>query len=169
MVELSGPGALSITSSLVLQAQGEDEPVAWITRAAPFFPPDLRASQVDLAALPVVRVKAPLEALRAADLLLRSGAFGLIVVDLGRRPEFPLAAQTRLAGAAQKHATVLLMLTTKDPGEASMGSLVSLHGHCSIGPAQAGEHAVELRAQKDKRRGPGWTHRQVLRGPPGLR
>jgi recombination protein RecA len=96
--------------SLVVHAQRRGEPVAWVERAAvgALYPPDLADAGVDLDRLVVVRVPdqprgaAPstgkttrrdgrtprgrlggtTSALRAAELLLRSGAFGLVVVDL---------------------------------------------------------------------------------------
>src|SRR4051812_19349566 len=91
-VELSGQGAsaaLTYAVKLVLDAQTRAEPCAWITStASSFYPPDLEQSGVALEALVVVRVNAQHAALHkmqavAAERLLRSGAFGLVIVDLG--------------------------------------------------------------------------------------
>ncbi len=80
----NGGGTLSLAMALVLDAQREGEPVAWVAAGeGTFFPPDAAAAGVDLGALPVVLAPAVAEALRAADLLLRSGAFGLVILDLG--------------------------------------------------------------------------------------
>src|SRR4051812_10317987 len=85
-VELSARGAsatLTTAVELIGEAQREHEPVAWI--AGPhgsFYPPDAAESGVDLAALVVVRVPELVLATRAAERLLRSGAFGLVVIDL---------------------------------------------------------------------------------------
>ena len=87
LVELSGRGAtavLTLAVGLVVEAQRESEPVAWIQGTSDsFYPPDLAAAGVDLAALPVIRAGGPAGAARAASQLARSGAFGLLVLDLG--------------------------------------------------------------------------------------
>src|SRR5262245_10310803 len=60
IVELSGARAsasLTFATALVLDAQRRGETSAWVTsQASSFFPPDVAANGVDLAALPVVRV-----------------------------------------------------------------------------------------------------------------
>src|SRR5689334_3058740 len=90
LVELSAQGAvatLTCAVGLVLEAQVQAEPVAWIAIAGTsFYPPDLADSGVDLAALVVVRAPELLAGVRAAERLLRSGAFGLVVLDLGATP-----------------------------------------------------------------------------------
>jgi recombination protein RecA len=193
VVELSGgvdSAVLTVATGLVLQAQQAREPVAWIARAATFFPPDLAESGVDLEALVVVRAP-PLasggggpetppprwlaQQLGAAERLLRSGAFGLVVLDLGPIAALSLPAQTRLASLAQKHDCALLCLTEeqsqKKSRQGSLGSLVSLHAVARrrAAPAAAGRYSCEVCVLKDKRRGPGQVHTEVCRGPTGLR
>jgi hypothetical protein len=103
---------LTVAVGLVAAAQRQGEPAAWITAPAScFFPPDVIAQGVDLDALAVVRAADSRARLRAADILARSGGFGLIIVDLSDSPDLPLPLQTRLAGLAQKHATALVFLT----------------------------------------------------------
>ena len=125
LAELSGAGAapsLTLAFGLVGQVQRQDEPVAWITRAgSTFFPPDAAEGGVDLAALPVIRLDGVRQRLRAADQLARSGAFGLIVIDLGDRLDLPLAVQTRLAEQALAHGTLILCLTAKTERQPSLG------------------------------------------------
>jgi recombination protein RecA len=185
LAELSGRGAtatLTVAIELVVEAQQASEPVAWVTLGnATFYPPDVADSGVDLAALAVVRVHDTTAAARAAERLLRSGGFGLVVLDLGGgNAEVPIAHQGRLITLAQTHDAAVVCITEK-PGEApSLGSLVSLRAealrlHAPGGPggsegpgaSERGYH-VTLRALKDKRRGPGWTRTTKLRGPPGL-
>jgi len=71
LVEISSEGptaSLTIAVGLILEAQQRGEPAVWIAASdSIFFPPDLDASGVDLAALPVVRVDDPPRAARAAD------------------------------------------------------------------------------------------------------
>jgi recombination protein RecA len=172
LVELSswGGGALlTLAFELVLQAQQEAEPVAWITGSSTFFPPDAARCGIDLDALPVIRVPDAACAARAADKLLRSGAFGLIVLDLGTQPFIPPPLQTRLLGLASKHDAAVLFLTEK-PGDApSLGSLVSLRAQAVRSRTGEDKFSCEARVLKDKRRGPGWSHRELRHGPAGLR
>ncbi|MCA8961387.1 MAG: hypothetical protein KDC38_12775 [Planctomycetes bacterium] len=109
--------ALTAASRLILEAQRLGEPCVWIAAEdSLFFPPDFAAAGVDLAALPIVWVggrspQSGVIASRAADLLLRSGGFGLVVLDLGARGELSIPIQTRLSGLARHHHAVLLVLT----------------------------------------------------------
>ncbi|MGH9382365.1 MAG: recombinase A [Thermoanaerobaculia bacterium] len=187
LVELSGLGAsatLSLAFSLVADAQGRQEPVAWVAcHGSSFFPPDAAACGVDLDNLPVVFTPTAARAARAGERLLRSGAFGLVVLDLaGERPLLPQALISRLAGLAEKHDAVVAVLTAKPAERTSLGSLVSLRAEArrtafSGGLAQAlgrverqvpGRYACRLEVLKDKRRPPGWTHEEIRLGPPGL-
>ncbi|GAB4264667.1 MAG: hypothetical protein Kow0092_16490 [Deferrisomatales bacterium] len=173
LTELSAAGAsagLTLACALVLDAQQHGEPVAWIaTEESAFYPPDVAEGGVDLDALAVVRVPRLAQTFRAADHLARSGAFGLLVLDLGERPRMPAAAQSRLAGLAGRHDTSILCLTRKDARDPSLGSLVSLRGEAVR--ERRGDNRLSCRVHilKDKRRGPGWEYEEVCRGPDGLR
>ena len=173
LAELSGTGAsssLTLAFSLVHQVQQRGEPAAWITRAeSTFFPPDAAEGGVDLAALPVIRLPGRRQCLRAADQLARSGAFGLLVIDLGGCLDLPLAAQTRLAGQALAHGTLILCLTAKDEGQPSLGSLVSVRAHAQRIRRGDGRFTCRVHVLKDKRRGPGWSDEVWCRGPDGVR
>ena len=173
LAELSGTGAspsLTLAFSLVHQVQQQGEPAAWITRAeSTFFPPDAAEGGIDLAALPVVRLAGQRQCLRAAEQLVRSGAFGLLVIDLGGCLDLPLAAQTRLAGQALAHGTLILCLTTKTEDEPSLGSLVSVRAHARRIRRGDGRFVCQVHVLKDKRRGPGWSDEVWCRGPDGVR
>jgi recombination protein RecA len=86
LVELSASAEtahLTAALGLVLDAQLGDDRAAWVAlEGSAFFPPDLVDTGIDLDALPVVFVPNARAAGRAADHLLRSNAFGLVVVDL---------------------------------------------------------------------------------------
>lgn len=196
LTELSGIGAvasLTAATSLVLEAQGKGEPSAWISLlAASFYPPDFDEAGVDLDALVVVRVPDVTAMVRAADRLLRSAAFGLLVLDLGApnapvslRPagpaaghagvpaEIPIAVQGRLVGLAQHHDAAIVVLTEKPREAASLGSMVSLRAEAvreraSGGPGAPRSWRLAVRALKDKRRGPGWSELADVVGPAGL-
>lgn len=185
LAELSGAGpsaVLTLAFGAVLDAQRRGEPAAWITGTeSAFFPPDAAEGGVDLAALPVVRVPDAGRALRAADHLVRSGAFGLVVLDLGggggrgEGGRVPQPALTRLGGLAARHGTAILFLTRKGSEEPSLGSLVSLRaeavreGRGAQVARLEDRFACRIRALKDKRRGPGWEGEELCRGPAGLR
>jgi recombination protein RecA len=105
----------------------------------------------------------------AAERLLRSGAFGLVVLDLGKDAALSQPMQSRLLGLAQRHHAAVLCLTQKAESSASLGSLVSLHAQAVRVWLGKERFACELRVHKDKRRGPVWSEREVYRGPLGLR
>jgi len=174
LVELSARGAtatLTTAIELVLEAQLAAEPIGWVTLGnTTFYPPDVADSGVDLAALVVVRVIDSTTAARAAERLLRSGAFGLIVLDFGGggAVELATAHQGRLVTLAQAHDAAVVCLTEKSSDAASLGSLVSLRAEALRLRDRAHDYDVTLRVLKDKRRGPGWSRTIKLRGPAGL-
>lgn len=175
LVEISGQGAaasLTAAIGLVHEAQREGEPTAWITLpGSTFYPPDVADTGVDLAALAVVRVGTGRDAARAADRLIRSGAFGLVVLDLGTDGHIATALQGRLVGLAQKHDTAVVCVTDKSTEAASIGSMVSLRVEVmreALG-GPAGGFRCKVAVLKDKQRGPSWSHAEVVRGPAGLR
>jgi len=171
LCELSaGPASATLTAAfgLVLDAQLAGEPVAWVTAsAATFFPPDAAAGGVDLSALVVVRTGEARTAGRAADVLLRSGAYGLVILDLGLGAVLSTPLQGRLVQLALKHDAAVVCLTEKPTDGASLGSLVSLRCEVDRRRTDTG-FAWSARAVKDKRRGPGWSCREVCRGPDGV-
>lgn len=173
LVEVSGSGAscaMSFALLLVHDAQARGEPVAWITTTGRVFhPPDAAAAGIDLSALAVVRVADARGVMRAADHLVRSGALGLCVLDLGSS-RVPMAAPSRLAGLARHHETGVVCLTEKPERAASLGALVSLRLHATRGAIdEDGEACCRLDVVKDRRRGGRWTHEDVFRAPDGLR
>lgn len=172
LVEVSGAGAsaaLTYAFALVADAQARGENVAWVSaRADGFFPPDAAEGGIDLGALPVVLAGEAARAGRAASHLLRSGAFGLVVVDLGADVDLPAPLVTRLAGLAQHHGAIALCLTDKPDDAPSLGSLVSFHAHARRVRRASGGFDCELAVAKDKRAGPGARVAEVCRGPAGL-
>jgi recombination protein RecA len=170
-VEISGGAAsasLTLTFTLVREAQELGEPVAWVTLAErSFYPPDAARGGTDLAALVVVRLARADSIARAGEKLLRSGGFGVIVLDLGTA-DIPMPLQTRLTGLAHHHHTALICLTEKNHGAFSLGSLVSLRAHAEKKRLDRNCFACALRVLKDKRRGPTWNYEELYTGPAGL-
>lgn len=174
LVELSARGAsatLTTSIELVREAQHAGEPVAWVTLVnGTFYPPDVADSGIDLAALVVVRVVDTTTAARAAERLLRSGAFGLVILDFGGggAVEVPVAHQGRLITLAQTHDAAIVCITEKANDAASLGSLVSLRAEAMRLRDRDHGYDVTLRVLKDKRRGPGWSCTIKRRGPAGF-
>ncbi|MBI2988718.1 MAG: recombinase A [Deltaproteobacteria bacterium] len=171
LVEISGSGAaasLTFAFGLVLEAQQQGELVGWVTVTESFFyPPDVAQGGVDLDALVVARVPDLRAVSRAGEKLLRSGAFGLVVLDVGAA-EIPMPLQARLAGLARQHHAALVCLTEKEKRDFSLGSLVSLRVHAERTQLPQGRFTCKLKVLKDKRRGPTWSQAEVYRGPAGL-
>lgn len=148
LTELAGRGLSTLAQAAVRQAQSAGQPVAWIDGPGTFCP---ATADVDLSRLvlvapvstswsaAVVRAAAGARragrrserrALLAADLLLRSRAFGLLVLDApGERP--PLSAWFRLARQARLARTVLLLLAGESPlaGPAPALTLLATQRH----------------------------------------
>ena len=193
LIELSGSAdAASLTAAfgLVLDAQLSGDRAAWVSlEGTSFFPPDVADGGVDLDALPVVRVPDARSAGRAADHLVRSGGFGLVVIDLvlvlavargdwshaGQAAVIPIPLLTRLLGLARAHEAAVVMLTKKSHDAPSLNSLISLRAETvrsssATGSAKsAGSYVVRVRVIKDKRDGPGRIHSEACRGPAGVR
>jgi len=181
-----GAGAsLTAAAWILREAQRLGEPAAWVgAGGSAFYPPDLHDFGVDLAALAVVRVPGAVPAARACEHLLRSGAFGLVVLDLAdvasgsprggsarsaARSLLPPAALTRLAALCRRHHAALICLARGDGEISSLGSFVSLRGRAAAATTVDGRHRLEVRILKDKLHGPGWSHTETCRAPDGLR
>jgi recombination protein RecA len=172
LTELSGVGAsavLTLAFTVVLEVQQRGEPVAWIMSGENlFYPPDVSDSGVDCEALVVVRVPDAASIARAAEILARSGAFGLVVLDLGVQAQLPTPLQARLLHAAQWHDMIVLCVTAIPPYFPSLGSLVSLRLEARRQPLADGQYRCDGIARKDKRYGPGWRYGAAYTPPLGL-
>jgi recombination protein RecA len=172
LTELSGVGAaavLTLAFTVAREIQQRGEPVAWIMSGESlFYPPDASDSGVDCEAVVVVRVPDTVSIARAAEILARSGAFGLVVLDLGREAQIPTPVQARLLQAAQRHDMVVLCLTDTSQHLPSLGSLVSLRLVACRQPLADGQYRCEGIARKDKQYGPGWRDGAVYAPPLGL-
>jgi recombination protein RecA len=187
---------LTLAMELVRDAQLRREMVAWITtRESSFYPPDAAANGIDLEALVVVRApsaagggrdakpsparhdvasaaggkrrRTASQAARAADRLVRSGSFGLVVLDMLSAETLSLAEQGRLLQLAEKHHCPIVCLTEKHADAPSLGSLVGLRAQ-----ARRERNACSLEILKDKRgRSPNAPRavRKFYHAPPGMR
>lgn len=181
LVEISGGyGSARLTAavSIVLQAQREGETTAWVQpKGGSLFPPDLDESGVDLDSLVVVHVafdRDPYAIPKAAEFLLRSGAFGLVVLDMtsGEQPSLPSANtawQGRLLGLAREHLSRVVCLTDTPGHAASLGPLVALR--IEVQRARIGPGLFSIRPQLLKNKLGFFleTAEQPRRAPWGLR
>lgn len=134
LVELSGSEGTSarvtLAIGLVARAQAEGQPCVWVQpEGGGLFPPDLEARGIDLDALVVVHVPesaGPAGLARAAELCLRSGGFGAVVIDMTAGEAKGAASSSRLAQLAREHAAWLVVLTEKSRTHGSLGPLVGV-------------------------------------------
>jgi recombination protein RecA len=173
LVELSGTAGaprLSLACSLLRQAQAMGGFAAWVSaREDSFYPPDLAAAGVELRSLPVVRLPDTLSAGRAADWLLRTGAFCLLVLDLGQDLALPVGLQGRLAQLARRQGDTVLILTEKGREAASLSSLVAVRAEAVRFRQPGTGYRCGVRFLKHKQRAPGVQQGEIFLGPPGLR
>jgi recombination protein RecA len=173
LAELSGAAGSARTSlalAAVREAQCAGEPAAWIQTAGGFlYPPDVAECGVDPGALVVVQVPGaagPAAAFRAAEILLRSGGFGLVVVDLRRTPRAASGAmQSRLAALTREHAARGLLLTDRASSVPSLGPLVSLRVEPRRERLGGGRFAIEPAVLKSKQGGALELASERRRGP----
>ena len=175
LVELSTQGAevaLTLGVRAVHAAQLEDEPTAWLgCRESAFFPEDVRDSGVDLEALPCVRLASADALSRALSHLVRSGAFGLVVVDLVECPwadrSLPTPLQSRVEALCRTHGSCVLCLTRRSPEEPALGPMVSLRLH-AVRVWGEGTPSLELVTLRDKRAQPEKPRRLRFASPLGV-
>ena len=171
LVEICSSNAsapLTQAMGLVVEAQQAGELAAWITLVeSSFFPPDAAAGGVDLGALVVIRAPDLPAAGRCADKLLRSGGFGLIVIDAAGPAALPTPLLARLASLARAHCSALVCLTHNPPERSPLGSLVALR-LVSTRQRDGDRFICALHATKDRQAAPGWQHEERCLPPPGL-
>lgn len=148
LIELCGAARTSAAVSILAGVQRAGETAAWIQLAGgDLYPPDLAAAGIDLDALIVIQVPVPApststdrspragrsphagrrqrasvaaEQCRCAELLLRSGGFGLVILDFRHgEPSGSTAWQGRLLGQARQHEARVVLIRQPDPREAS--------------------------------------------------
>jgi recombination protein RecA len=173
------------TLGLLRAAQAEGESTAWIQLSGgTLYPPDLEHSGIDLEALVVLHIprepasrsripsasRGPHGLCRAAEILLRSGAFGFVVVDLTEgAPVGSDAWQGRLLGLARQHASRIVLLTDKPSHADSLGPLVALRIEPRRAREAPGRFTIEHHVLKNKAGAPVELSLSRHRGPWGLR
>lgn len=156
---------LTLLCRLILDAQSRSEPVAWISATDDtFYPPDFHTNGVVLSALPVVTTRDVQQAARAAEHIIRSGAFGLVVLHIsdGRLSNAGLG---RLASLVDHYDAALVLVTS---GRQTLGSLISLRITSTVEPLGGGKFRCRLLVTKDKRNGPRGVYQEECDGQPGM-
>jgi hypothetical protein len=119
----AGVGKTSLAAAFLARATGRGEVAAWIDFAGAFDPLSMRAAGVDLARVLWVcaagrqsRLEQQREKnfLKAAELVLETSGFGLIVFDFGART-FPLmpSVALRMARRAERSSSAVLILAIR--------------------------------------------------------
>ena len=107
-------GKTALAFAILSQATRRGECCAWIDAAGVFDPTSALEVGVDLDRVLWVNCSGKTEhALKAVDLLIQAGGFGLVVMDLGDAPEkevrrIPLASWFRLRHAAERTGAALV-------------------------------------------------------------
>jgi recombination protein RecA len=165
--EETSAGAASLAVEIIADAQDHNEPVAWVAGSdSIFFPPDLADSGIDLAAVTVIRAGGENGSLIAAEWLVRSGAFGLVVVDADGDWKASDASLGRLLKLAERSQAAVVFLTRKRCTDPSLGSRISVRG--SITRSGEGPFHVVISTVKDKRANTGSRQGRQYDGPPGM-
>lgn len=159
LISERGPSSGSSVAAFALrEAQREGSLVAWIEHEeGALFPPDLAAAGLDLGSLLIVRTPSAggvIAIAKAAEILLRTGAFGALTLDLSalNRPRGE-AFLARLAALAREHSARVLILRSSRPKSslgASLGASIALRldaQRVRIAPAR---FRLELSALKNK-------------------
>lgn len=132
LTEIVGPassGRTSLLWSLIAAATAREEVCALIDTADSFAPVQAAAAGVRLEKLLWVRCSGNAEkALKAADLLVQGGGFGIVVMDLGDTPprtagRISMTSWFRLRRAVE-HTPTVLVTVAQQPNAKTCASLV---------------------------------------------
>ena len=176
LIELSGTkgcASTTVAGSIVLHAQRQGETSAWVQhQGGTLFPPDLSQQGVDLNALAVIHIPKPRGfhgLIQAAEILLRSGAFGLVIADL-RQTSNPMRAnawQGRLLNLARLHQSRVVLLSNNVADQSSLGPLIGVRIE-PVRQRSSQGFTIEYRVLKNKSGLSFHFSQEQLHGSPGL-
>lgn len=138
LCEIQGPrssGRTAVYLHILAQATGRGEICALVDANDAFDPAAAAAAGVRLERLLWVRCRGNLEhAMRAADLLLHAGGFGMVALDLCEATprllnRIPLSYWHRFRRAVEHTPTVLLLCSDRYQAKSSIPSKLSLKSH----------------------------------------
>lgn len=125
VTELAGArstGRTGLACQIAAAATHAGETIAWVDPEDALEPETAAAVGIALDRTLWVRPRGVADALRATEILLRAGGFGLVVLDLGAAPKRGGPHWVRLAGAAEQTRTALLVVTP----ERTVGTFAAL-------------------------------------------
>ncbi len=171
LVQIADPqpaAALSFAFLLIREAQAQNRLAVWIgSDASSFYPPDAAAFGIDMKNLPVLRMANRRDACRAAETVLRDGAFQVAVIDLEHCRRVHSATLARLHALVRRHQSCAVLVTGNPvPGE-SAGPLISLRARTGREHRGRGEFTCRIHAVRDKRRGAEWSQAELFCGVDG--
>jgi RecA/RadA recombinase len=129
--ELTGrrsSGRTAVLLATLARAGNAGEATALVDTGGALDPRAAEACGIALPRLLWIRCP-PDQALKAADLVVSAGGFGLVALDLGdERPRVPTAAWVRLKHGAERQGTSVLVATPARAVGAFAAAAVELHG-----------------------------------------
>jgi hypothetical protein len=140
--ELTGPrstGRTALACAIGAGATRAGEVVAWIDPEDALDPEAATRAGLVLERTLWVRPRQLGDALRAADILLAAGGFGLVVLDVAETPLDGRVQWTRLARAAERTRTALLVVSKRrqhDPATALTLAVTARRVRWSDGPGR---------------------------------
>lgn len=169
-MEISGSGQLTLVSTLLGEAQQAGELCGWVTTTQhTVFPPDLERNGIDLSLLYFFWLENPAGATKALEYLLRSEAFGLLVLDMAKHHSIPDGISGRLMRLASKVGCGVVALSAlQEKPRSIFGSLTSLRLDTKLRGRPGGAFEVILTAERDRSAAPRWRRQMVCNAPPGL-
>jgi hypothetical protein len=171
LTEIFGPacsGGTSFLFSALSARTGHDEACALIDGSDMFAPCSAAAAGVDLKKLLWVRCHSIDQTLRATDLLLQSGGFGFIAVDVSDiSPKLvrhvPLDSWFRFRRAVEDTPTILLLLSRESNAKTCASLVLQLHGRAvhwlnpgSISDSSSRAHPRANSYVEGERHSPAW-------------
>lgn len=169
VIELSGrlgAGKRSTLVAMLAACQRRGEPCAVLElQPGTLYPPDLARSGLDLDALIVVQIPrpaprsapaGPLDPLalmvRAAELLLACGGFGLLALELGALASTRGAGAwlARLAGLARQRQACVVLMSASEPQAPSLGPLVGARVEPRLVEHGPGRYQLALSVLRNK-------------------
>lgn len=145
--EISGPassGRTSLAVCVIAEITAREEFCALIDTAGSFDPATAAAHGVHLDRLLWIRCSGDGErALKAADLIIQAGGFGLVIFDLGQTPlrtarRISLTSWFRLRRAVENTSTALLVISQEPLAKTCATLVLEMRRHAPVWSGAAG-------------------------------
>ena len=149
----------SVASALLVGAQQDGECVAWVGGAGrkPLLR-DMERGGVDVGAILFTHAVDWRAGLDAAELIVASGAVGLVVLDLGVGAKISAARVKRLMNQARRNRVAVCFLVSKS----ALGSWASLRLVIERRVNDDGTHRLDLELVRDRRDPRPWRREVAL-------